>query len=71
MNYPLSKNKLGNPTEYIYRGERVLVTRAHGDGGQCIASTYWAPERKVIASSAKRFKKMMDRRIDSTTEETL
>ena len=75
MNYPLSKDKQGGPTDYLYRGFKVEVSRQYGGGFYgvdfyCTGSMYYAPDFKTGCVNRERFKKMMDRRIDSTTDET-
>jgi len=76
MNYPISKNKQGGPMDYLYRGFEVQVSRTYGGGfkggvdNYCTGSTYYSSEFKIGSASRDRFKQMMDRRIDSTTDET-
>jgi hypothetical protein len=74
MKYPLSKKKDAGPMEYTYRGYDVLAHRTYGGGFQgvelyCTSSMYHCSELKCGSSDVKRFKKMMDRRIDKLQNE--
>ena len=69
MKYPLSKKKDASRMEYTYRGYDVLVYRSYGGGMRgvpmyCTSSMYHCSEFECGSSDVKRFKKMMDRRID-------
>lgn len=75
MNFPISKNKQGGPMDYLYRGFEVQISRTYGGGFKgvdhyCTGSMYYSPDFNTGSTNRDRFKKMMDRRIDSTTDET-
>ena len=72
MSYPISKIKNGASSQYTYRGCYIEVNKTYNFNREyVIGSTYYCPQFKVFSSNRKKFKVMMDLRInkeDSTIE---
>ena len=69
-NYPLSKDKLDGPQDYLYRGVKVRVTRTYSFNNDYIVQSYYDVEDMAIfATSPKELKKRVDRKLERISQE--
>ena len=69
-NYPLTKNKLGGPQDYLYRGVKVRVTRSYSFNNEyCTGSMYDVEDMAIFATNPKELKKRIDRKLERISQE--